>query len=46
MRERQKLEEDIASCRQLQTGLDDAIGLIELAEEEEDQSVVDEAVAS
>jgi peptide chain release factor 2 len=46
MRERQQLEADVADIRTLEAGVEDAVGLIELAEEEGDEAVVDEAVAS
>jgi peptide chain release factor 2 len=46
MRERQSLEDQISAIRRLSTQLDDGIGLIELGEEEGDQSVVGEAEAS
>jgi peptide chain release factor 2 len=46
MRERQSLEDQIAAIRRLSAQLDDGIGLIELGEEEGDQSVVGEAEAS
>lgn len=43
MRERQDLESQIASVHELQNGLDDNVGLIELGEEEGDEDVVTEA---
>jgi peptide chain release factor 2 len=46
MRERQSLEDQISAIRRLSAQLDDGIGLIELGEEEGDQSVVGEAEAS
>src|SRR5690606_12044250 len=46
MRERQSLEEGIASIRALGQALDDNVGLIELGEEEDDQTVVEEAEAA
>ena len=46
MRERQSLEDQIAAIRSLSAQLDDNIGLIELGEEEGDQSVIGEAEAA
>ncbi|RLP25388.1 peptide chain release factor 2 [Mesorhizobium sp. YM1C-6-2] len=46
MRERQTLEDGVKAVRGLSQALEDNIGLIELGEEEGDQSVVDEAEAS
>jgi peptide chain release factor 2 len=46
MRERQSLEEGISACTRLKSELDDAVGLIELAEEEGDEAVADEALES
>lgn len=46
MRERQSLEDQISAIKRLSAQLDDGIGLIELGEEEGDQSVVGEAEAS
>jgi len=46
MRERQSLEDQISAIRRLSAQLDDGIGLIELGEEEGDQSVVSEAEAA
>src|SRR5438874_1418004 len=46
MRERQSLEEGIASVRGLTQALEDNIGLIELGEEERDESVIAEAEAA
>lgn len=46
MRERQSLEDQIAAIRSLTSQLNDDIGLIELGEEEGDQSVIGEAEAS
>ncbi|MFN3548500.1 MAG: peptide chain release factor 2 [Mesorhizobium sp.] len=46
MRERQSLEDQIAAIKGLSAQLDDDIGLIELGEEEGDQSVIGEAEAS
>ena len=43
MRERTRLEEAIANFRALETELDDNLELIELAEAENDESVLDEA---
>ncbi len=43
MRERQNLEAAVKACRELQTGLDDNIGMIALGEEEGDEEVVTEA---
>ncbi|WP_136661074.1 peptide chain release factor 2 [Nitratireductor sp. XY-223] len=43
MRERQQLEENISRLRDLESRLDDNIGLIELGEEEGDDDVVREA---
>jgi peptide chain release factor 2 len=46
MRERQSLEDGVKAVRGLTQALDDNIGLIELGEEENDQSVVQEAEAA
>jgi peptide chain release factor 2 len=46
MRERQQLEDNIAAIRELETSLEDNIGLIELGEEEDDDGVVREAEAA
>lgn len=46
MRERQTLEENIAAIKALSQALEDNIGLIELGEEEGDESVVQEAEAA
>lgn len=46
MRERQKLEEDLAAFDGIERRLDDNVGLIELAEEEGDAAIVDDAVAA
>jgi peptide chain release factor 2 len=46
MRERQSLEDQIAAIRSLTASLEDNVGLIELGEEEGDQSVVADAEAS
>ncbi|WP_292895821.1 MULTISPECIES: peptide chain release factor 2 [unclassified Nitratireductor] len=46
MRERQMLEENITSVRNLSQALEDNVGLIELGEEEGDTSVVSEAEAA
>ena len=46
MRERQGLEDGVKSVRELTQALEDNIGLIELGEDEGDQSVVDEAEAA
>ena len=46
MRERQSLEEGIASVRGLTQALEDNIGLIELGEEEGDEGVIAEAEAA
>lgn len=46
MRERQTLEENIAAIRALSQALEDNVGLIELGEEEGDESVVQEAEAA
>jgi peptide chain release factor 2 len=43
MRERQKLEASLAAVRTLERELTDALGLIELAEAEDDQSIIAEA---
>jgi peptide chain release factor 2 len=45
MRERTRLTNAIDGCREIENGLDDGIGLIELAEEEGDQETVAEAEA-
>ena len=46
MRERQGLEDGVKAVRELTQALEDNIGLIELGEDEGDQSVVDEAEAA
>jgi len=46
MRERQGLEDGVKAVRELTRALEDNIGLIELGEEEGDQSVVEEAETS
>jgi len=46
MRERQTLDDGVKAVRGLSQALEDNIGLIELGEEEGDQSVVDEAEAA
>ena len=46
MRERQSLEDGVKAVRELTQALEDNIGLIELGEDEGDQSVVDEAEAA
>ncbi|MDP2621502.1 MAG: peptide chain release factor 2 [Hyphomicrobiales bacterium] len=46
MRERQRLEEEISACTDLENELNDAVGLIELAEEEGDETVAEEALES
>ncbi len=46
MRERQGLDDGVKAVRELTRALEDNIGLIELGEEEGDQSVVEEAEAS
>ncbi len=46
MRERQQLEDNIKGIRELESRLDDNIGLIELGEEEGDEEVVREAEAA
>ena len=46
MRERQSLEDSIKAVKRLTAELNDSIGLIELGEEEGDQSIVDEAEQS
>jgi len=43
MRERQSLEDQITAVRRLEQELDDAVGLIELGEEEGDETVVTDA---
>jgi peptide chain release factor 2 len=45
MRERQRLEKALADIRQIEQGLDDAVGLIELAEAENDQGTIAEGEA-
>ncbi len=45
MRERTRLEKSLGAIREIQQGLDDAVGLIELAEAENDQATVAEAEA-
>ena len=44
MRERTRLEKTLGIVREIQQGLDDAVGLIELAEAENDQATLAEAV--
>jgi len=46
MRERQSLEEGISACTRLQSELEDNVGLIELAEEEGDEGIVEEALGA
>jgi peptide chain release factor 2 len=46
MRERRRLEEAIGATRAIQTELDDTVELMEMAEAEGDDAMVDEAVAS
>ncbi len=46
MRERQSLDDQIAAVRSLTARLEDGVGLIELGEEESDQTVIGEAEAS
>ncbi len=46
MRERQSLDDQIAAVRSLTARLEEGVGLIELGEEESDQSVIGEAEAS
>jgi len=46
MRERQSLEDGVKTVRGVTQALEDNIGLIELGEEEGDQSVIDEAEAA
>jgi peptide chain release factor 2 len=46
MRDRQQLVDQIETIQTMETELDDAIGLIELAEEEGDEEIVAEAGAS
>ena len=43
MRERQQLEDNISTLRELESRLDDNVGLIELGEEEDDSEIVAEA---
>ncbi|MCP1335685.1 peptide chain release factor 2 [Futiania mangrovi] len=43
MRERQRLDAAIGACKRIEAELDDQIGLIELGEEEGDQSIVSDA---
>jgi peptide chain release factor 2 len=45
MRERTRLEKALADVRQIEKGLDDAVGLIELAEAENDQGTIAEGEA-
>jgi peptide chain release factor 2 len=45
MRERTRLEKSLADVRQIEQGLEDAVGLIELAEAENDQATLAEAEA-
>src|SRR5262245_1822156 len=45
MRERTKLEKSLGAIREIQQGMDDAVGLIELAEAENDQGTIAEAEA-
>ena len=46
MRERQNLDDGISAVKQLEQALEDNVGLIELGEEEGDQSIVQEAEAA
>lgn len=46
MKERTRLEQQIGTIRAIENRLNDAIGLIEMAEEEGDDAIVAEAVAS
>ncbi len=46
MRERQKLDDDVAQVREFETRTNDAVELMELAEEEQDDGVIAEAMAS
>ena len=46
MRERQKLEASLSAVRGLENELADGVGLIELAEAEDDQSIVADAEKS
>jgi peptide chain release factor 2 len=46
MRERQHLEDNVKGIRELTQALEDNIGLIELGEEENDESVISEAEAA
>jgi len=45
MRERTRLEKSLGAVREIEQGLEDAVGLIELAEAENDQATLDEAEA-
>jgi peptide chain release factor 2 len=44
MRERQRLEEQISACTNIQNELDDLIELLQLAEEEGDEAIAEEAL--
>ena len=46
MRERRRLDESITAYRDIERELEDTIGLIELAEEEGDEGMVDDGVAA
>jgi peptide chain release factor 2 len=46
MREQQRLQEALAGIRELESGLDDALVLIELGESEQDKAAVDEGEAA
>ena len=46
MRERRRLDESISAYRDIERELEDTIGLIELAEEEGDEGMVDDGVAA
>jgi len=46
MRERQNLEKSIKTIREIESELEDNLGLIELGEEEGDQDVISEAEAA
>jgi peptide chain release factor 2 len=46
MRERRRLEEAIAATRRIQTELEDTVGLIEIAEEEGDEAMIEDGVAA
>lgn len=45
MRERTRIENSVNSVREIEQGLEDQVGLIELGEEEGDEEIVSEAIS-